>query len=124
MGNELMIKIPVYAGNSPMLFQVPPDFGQLKDYEMSLSRRVKNHPDRPPKRKPGDGYTIIGAAAGLIIGGIVGNYIGNIFLFVGLIIVGGIVGTYLAPYVRSLVRKLKKPGGEKPPDKQPQGPIK
>ncbi len=119
MGNEVMIKIPVYTGNSPMLFHIPPDFGQLKDYEMSLSRRVKNHPDRPPGRKPGDGYTILAAAAGLIIGGIVGKLTGNIFIFIGLIIFGGIAGTFLAPYVRSLIRKLKKPGNEKP-----QGPIK
>ncbi len=113
-----MIKIPVNMGNSQMLFHIPTGFGHLKDYEMSLKRRAKNHPDRPPGRKPSDGYVILGALAGLIVGGIVGIYTGNIWLFIGLIIVGGIGGTYLASYVRYLVGKLKKPE-----DTKPQGPI-
>ncbi len=106
-------------GNSLMLFQVPPGFGMLRDYEMSLKHRINNHPDRPPRRKPGDGYALIGAAAGLIIGGIAGSYTGNIWFFIFLIIGGGIGGAYLVPYLRSLVKKLKQPK-----DGKPQGPFK
>lgn len=121
MNNEAMAKIPLSTGSSPMLFHIPPGFGMLKDYEMSLKRRIKNHPDRPPRRKPGDGYTIVGALAGLVIGGIVGLYTDNIWFFIVLIIGGGIGGAYLAPYLRSLVKKLKQP---KDKDKEPEGPIK
>ncbi len=107
------------SGQSVMSFRGSfPDPG-MRDYEMQLRHRIKNHPDRPPRRKPGDGYVLIGAAAGLIIGGIAGSYTGNIWFFIFLIIGGGIGGAYLVPYLRSLVKKLKQPKDDKP-----QGPFK
>ncbi len=62
---------------------------------------------RPPKRKPGDNYVVVGAAVGMIVGGILGFMVS---LFVGAlgIVAGGITGAVVGSLFWSLLRKGKK----------------
>ena len=102
---------------SPMFFHMPPDL-RLKEYEILLKSRNKNDKDRPPSRRPGDGYRIGGALAGVLIGGFLARNSGNALLIVGGIVIGGIIGTILASFVLVLIKKLKQPK-----ENRPQGPF-
>jgi len=111
-------------GSSWMAFRGQMPDMRMRDYEMQLKNRAGNHPDRPPRRRPGDGYTIIGFVLGMIVGGFIGNLTGNIWLFIGLIIGGGIAGTSLGSYVHTRIKKQKQAKREAEKESEQSGPFK
>ena len=74
---------------------------QLTNKEIELRFKGKKEPDRPPGRKPGDNYIILGFVIGLIAGGALGSFF-NFLVF------GAIGGGILGAYIPSLVKKYRR----------------
>ena len=94
---------------------------RITELEHQLKRQNPKHPDRPPRRCPGDGYTILGAIAGLIAGFILGGNSNSLLMFIVFFIGGGIVGTILGSFVRPLINRLKQSRTKK--SEEQQGPF-
>ena len=116
--------VPAAASASILMAwnSMPPDFrGKELEMELKYRNRNRNDPDRPPRRRPGDGYTILGAIAGLIAGFILGGNSNSLLMFIVFFIGGGIVGTILGSFVRPLINRLKQSRTKK--SEEQQGPF-
>ena len=92
-------------GNSVVRFYHLP--GQVDDVltraQMERQYGSESDPEKPPRRKPGDRYIIVGAVVGLVAGGGLGSF-GGLFAIFG----GGIVGALIGSLIGNLVRKRRK----------------
>ncbi|MFC1920593.1 hypothetical protein ACFLYQ_02580 [Chloroflexota bacterium] len=77
--------------------------------ELQIQHRGKKDPDKPPGKKRGDKYVIIGAVVFCIIGGFIGSFFG-FFTTAGGLIIGGILGTYAGDALKKYIlkRRIKK----------------
>ncbi len=112
-----------FKGNPPTFFWVPDS--QWKQREYALERRLgirgEHGPERPPKWKPGDKYTVIGMVVGLIVGGVLGalgggRYFGLVGLLLGLAggaLAGAIIGAVIGGFIRKRREKTEN-GVQKP----------
>ena len=92
-----------------------PDQFDPRDRELELQYRSEHDPERPPKWKPGDKYTVIGVLVGVILGGalvaIGDRYFGFTNFFFGIAggtIIGGIIGATVGDLIRKHRQKTKK----------------
>ncbi|MFC2020778.1 glycine zipper domain-containing protein [Chloroflexota bacterium] len=90
--------------NMQLYVNLPPDEGMIRG-EMEYRKEMGN---KAPRRKPGDGYSILGALAGAIIGAILGSRTGNPFGPVIGLIVGGIAGIWIGSQVGNYITKYIK----------------
>ena len=94
----------------------PEAFKRAHEAEMMLRLRSKHDPGRPPRRKRGDKFILIGAILGVFIGGAAGaivfsHYFGSAGLVVGLVggvIVGGTIGATVGDLIKKRRGKQKK----------------
>lgn len=107
-----------FTGSVMRYHMGPPDF-RSRELEFELGQK---NPDGPPKRRPGDSYTVVGLLLGLLVGVIVGLNSHNLLLFIGFTLGGGILGAVLGSYVQPLINRLRSRQKKNPEEQQ--GPFR
>ena len=116
----MLVRGDAYSGYQANVLAVvgPGDpFTRQKETEMKMKMRYggKKDPEKPPEPEEGDQYIVIGAIAGLVVGGIVCAVIGGycfgfgggiIGALVG-IIGGGIIGAQIGKRIKNRRQKEK-----------------
>ncbi len=96
---------------SPDGFPNPSDYAanELK-FQLDRNWGPDHDPAKPPIKRRGDGYVIVGSLLGLVAGGALGYLVGlwldRLLLAVPVIVIGGIVGALLGDRTRK--RMLKR----------------
>ncbi len=93
-------------GHSILFFYNPKEVDDRATEEQLLLKYGSKHdPERPPEKKLGDRYIMIGVIAGMIVGTAVGARISGLYgSFVG-VIVGGIIGLIAGSVIKKWVAK-------------------
>ncbi len=93
------------------LFMPPDAFRTESEQELQMQLRVENDPERPPKKKPGDGRIFKGLRLGLVIGGGMGTALSYLFGFSNPVtalalgaVAGGVVGTLVVRRVKRIAK--------------------
>jgi len=84
-----------------------PDLNERELFTELKFRGEDRWGEQAPKKRPGDIYVIIGAAAGMVGGGILGYFVNPFMALVG-VVAGGVVGAVTGRLLLSLLRKRKK----------------
>ena len=74
-------------------------------------RREDNWGPKPPKRRAGDMFIVVGSIVGMVIGGVVGLLL-NIVMALIALVVAGVAGAFVGSMVESSIRRRRKARAE------------
>jgi len=88
-----------------------PHRGAMEQNALLKYRREDNWGPKPPKRRAGDMFIVVGAIAGMVLGGVLGLLLNVVMALVGLV-VGGVAGALVGSLIESFVKKRRKARAE------------